>query len=59
MQRHRETIISQSTAALGDMAVEPDAGAMVSLLKEARGLPSLSIGGQSWDFLRGQSMERD
>ncbi|NLY51646.1 MAG: lipid-binding SYLF domain-containing protein [Firmicutes bacterium] len=33
-----ETIISQSTAALRDMAVEPDAGAMVSLLKEARGV---------------------
>ncbi|HHV94086.1 MAG TPA: lipid-binding SYLF domain-containing protein [Firmicutes bacterium] len=33
-----ETIISQSITALQDMAVEPDAGTMVSLLKEARGV---------------------
>ena len=33
-----ETIISQSIAALQEMAVEPDASAMVSLLREARGV---------------------
>jgi hypothetical protein len=53
-----DTRISESIATLREMADEPDAKAMASLLQRGKGCGHLSVGGQGRCFARVASMEK-